>query len=178
MELLKANYDGERITFSARELHEFLEITERFSSWFERMKQYGFEEGTDFTGVKKLTPVNNGAKIELQDYQIIIGMAKEIAMIQRNAKGKQARQYFLEIERRWNSPEHIMSRALQISEKRNKILEQEKQELLPLAEYARAIGKVDGLMMIGGLAALITQNGYSIGRLELFESWVPYPTEK
>lgn len=169
MELLKANYDGERITFSARELHEFLEITERFSSWFERMKQYGFEEGTDFTGVKKLTPVNNGAKIELQDYQIIIGMAKEIAMIQRNAKGKQARQYFLEIERRWNSPEHIMSRALQISEKRNKILEQEKQELLPLAEYARAIGKVDGLMMIGDLAALITQNGYSIGRLELFE---------
>lgn len=169
MELLKANYDDERITFSARELHEFLEITERFSSWFERMKQYGFEEGTDFTGVKKLTPVNNGAKIELQDYQITIGMAKEIAMIQRNAKGKQARQYFLEIERRWNSPEHIMSRALQISEKRNKILEQEKQELLPLAEYARAIGKVDGLMMIGDLAALITQNGYSIGRLELFE---------
>lgn len=169
MELLKANYDDERITFSARELHEFLEITERFSSWFERMKQYGFEEGTDFTGVKKLTPVNNGAKIELQDYQIAIDMAKEIAMIQRNAKGKQARQYFLEIERRWNSPEHIMARALQISEKRNKILEQEKQELLPLAEYARAIGKVDGLMMIGDLAALITQNGYSIGRLELFE---------
>ena len=96
-------------------------------------------------------------------------MAKEIAMIQRNAKGKQARQYFLEIERRWNSPEHIMASALQISEKRNKILEQEKQELLPLAEYARAIGKVDGLMMIGDLAALITQNGYSIGRLELFE---------
>lgn len=169
MELLKANYDDERITFSARELHEFLEITERFSSWFERMKQYGFEEGTDFTGVKKLTPVNNGAKIELQDYQITIDMAKEIAMIQRNEKGKQARRYFLEIEKRWNSPEHIMSRALQISEKRNKILEQEKQELLPLAEYARAIGKVDGLMMIGDLAALLTQNGYSIGRLELFE---------
>ena len=60
-------------------------------------------------------------------------------------------------------------KALQISEKRNKILEQEKQELLPLAEYARAIGKVDGLMMIGDLAALLTQNGYSIGRLELFE---------
>lgn len=171
MELLKANYDDERITFSARELHEFLEITERFSSWFERMKQYGFEEGIDFTGVKKLTPVNNGAKIQLQDYQITIDMAKEIAMIQRNEKGKQARQYFLEIEKRWNDPEHIMARALQISEKRNKILEQEKQELLPLAEYARAIGKVDGLMMIGDLAALITQNGYSIGRLELF-AWL------
>lgn len=172
MELLKANYDDERITFSARELHEFLEIGTLFKDWFPRMCEYGFQEGLDFNPLK-IEQVrqegNRQVRREIQDYQITIGMAKEIAMIQRNAKGKQARQYFLEIEKRWNSPEHIMARALQISEKRNKILEQEKQELLPLAEYARAIGKVDGLMMIGDLAALLTQNGYSIGRLELFE---------
>lgn len=132
------------------------------------MCEYGFEEGVDFQRVSQKCPTPGGVQ-EVVDYQITIDMAKEIAMIQRNEKGKQARRYFLEIEKRWNSPEHIMSRALQISEKRNKILEQEKQELLPLAEYARAIGKVDGLMMIGDLAALLTQNGYSIGRLELFE---------
>ncbi|MCH1941616.1 antA/AntB antirepressor family protein [Holdemania massiliensis] len=168
MELLKANYDDERITFSARELHEFLELSTEFRKWFPRMCEYGFEEGVDFQRVSQKCPTPGGVQ-EVVDYQITIDMAKEIAMIQRNEKGKQARRYFLEIEKRWNSPEHIMSRALQISEKRNKILEQEKQELLPLAEYARAIGKVDGLMMIGDLAALLTQNGYSIGRLELFE---------
>ena len=166
MELLKANYDDERITFSARELHEFLELSTEFRKWFPRMCEYGFEEGVDFQRVSQKCPTPGGVQ-EVVDYQITIDMAKEIAMIQRNEKGKQARRYFLEIEKRWNSPEHIM--ALQISEKRNKILEQEKQELLPLAEYARAIGKVDGLMMIGDLAALLTQNGYSIGRLELFE---------
>lgn len=168
MELLKANYDDERITFSARELHEFLELSTEFRKWFPRMCEYGFEEGVDFQRVSQKCPTPGGVQ-EVVDYQITIDVAKEIAMIQRNEKGKQARRYFLEIEKRWNSPEHIMSRALQISEKRNKILEQEKQELLPLAEYARAIGKVDGLMMIGDLAALLTQNGYSIGRLELFE---------
>lgn len=168
MELLKANYDDERITFSARELHEFLELSTEFRKWFPRMCEYGFDEGIDFQRVSQKCPTPGGVQ-EMVDYQITIDMAKEIAMIQRNEKGKQARQYFLEIEKRWNDPEHIMARALQISEKKNKILEQEKQELLPLAEYARAIGKVDGLMMIGDLAALITQNGYSIGRLELFE---------
>nr|WP_275891042.1 phage antirepressor KilAC domain-containing protein [Holdemania massiliensis] len=149
-------------------MHEFLELSTEFRKWFPRMCEYGFEEGVDFQRVSQKCPTPGGVQ-EVVDYQITIDMAKEIAMIQRNEKGKQARRYFLEIEKRWNSPEHIMSRALQISEKRNKILEQEKQELLPLAEYARAIGKVDGLMMIGDLAALLTQNGYSIGRLELFE---------
>ena len=87
-ELLKVNYNNDRITVSARDLYAFLEITERFSFWFERMLKYGFVEGTDFTGVKKLTPVNNGAKIEIQDYQLTIDMAKELAMIQRNEKGR------------------------------------------------------------------------------------------
>ncbi len=50
-ELLKVNYGSERITLSARELHEFLELTERFSSWFERMKQYGFVRKSRLFGV-------------------------------------------------------------------------------------------------------------------------------
>lgn len=81
---------------SARELHDFLEMTERFSSWFDRMLAYGFSESSDFEKCKTF----NASNRELEDYFISIDMAKEISMIQRSDKGKQARQYFLECERK------------------------------------------------------------------------------
>lgn len=82
---------------SARELYEFLEITERFSRWFDRMRDYGFDEGIDYVQHESY---NARARQSLQDYFISIDMAKEISMIQRSDKGKQARQYFLECERK------------------------------------------------------------------------------
>lgn len=115
LELKSIQFNDDRITLSARELHEFLEATERFSSWFNRMTEYGFEEDVEFTSVKNFTVVNNGAKRELQDYQITLDMAKELAMLQRNEKGKQARQYFIQLEKEWNSPEKVMARALQLA---------------------------------------------------------------
>lgn len=81
---------------SARELHDFLEMTERFSSWFDRMLAYGFSESSDFEKCKTF----NASNRELEDYFISIDMAKEISMIQRSDKGKQARQYFLDCERK------------------------------------------------------------------------------
>ena len=81
---------------SARELHDFLEMTERFSSWFDRMLAYGFSESSDFEKCKTF----NASNRELEDYFVSIDMAKEISMIQRSDKGKQARQYFLECERK------------------------------------------------------------------------------
>lgn len=86
-ELLKVNYDNERITLSARELHEYLEVGTQFKDWFPRMKEYGFTEGADFNPLK-IEQVriegNREVKRELQDYQITLDMAKEIAMIQRS----------------------------------------------------------------------------------------------
>lgn len=84
---------------SARELHDFLEMTERFSSWFDRMLAYGFSESSDFEKCKTF----NASNRELEDYFISIDMAKEISMIQRSDKGKQARQYFLDCERKLKS---------------------------------------------------------------------------
>ena len=100
MELIKIqeNDKGQKVV-SARELYEFLEVTERFSNWFERQLQYGFIENQDFTSVKVLTVVNNGATRELQDFALILDCAKEIAMVQRSEKGKQARQYFIQCEK-------------------------------------------------------------------------------
>ena len=92
------NGNGELLV-SARNLYKGLEITDRFSRWFERMCEYGFTENEDYTSVKSSTVVNNGAVKELQDYALKIDMAKEISMIQRNEKGKQIRKYFIECEK-------------------------------------------------------------------------------
>lgn len=172
-ELLKVNYDNDRITLSARELHKFLGVTERFGNWFERMNQYGFQESIDYLGRKVF---NTQAHQELQDYQITLDMAKEIAMIQRSDKGKEVRQYFLELERRWNSPEAVMNRALEYSRKQVKALMEEKQglieenkELKPKALFADAVSASNESILIGQLAKLIRQNGYEIGQNRLFE---------
>ena len=96
-ELIKVttNDKGQQLV-SARELHEFLEVTERFSSWFERYCKYEFEENIDYTGCKVF---NTLARQELQDYAMTIEMAKEFSMLQRTEKGKQARKYFIECEK-------------------------------------------------------------------------------
>lgn len=109
-ELLKINYDADRITLSARELHEFLEVKTHFKDWFPRMCEYGFEPERDFRSILSKSTGGRPAT----DYEITLDMAKEIAMIQRNEKGKQARQYFIEVEKQWNSPERVIARGLDI----------------------------------------------------------------
>lgn len=103
-ELIKVTYEKDRITVSARDLHEFLGSNERLSKWFDRMIGYGFEEGVDYTPYQKVHPQNNQA---IMDYQLTIGMAKELAMIQRNDKGKQARQYFIQCEEQLKQPKSM-----------------------------------------------------------------------
>lgn len=96
-ELIKVTKDDKGISVvSGRELHDFLEVTERYSSWFLRMTKYGFEEGVDYVGCKVF---NTLAKQKLQDHALTLDMAKEISMIQRTEKGKQARQYFIDVEK-------------------------------------------------------------------------------
>lgn len=178
-ELLKVNYDNDRITLSARELHEFLEVKTSFKDWFPRMCEYGFNESQDFNPLKNeqvRLEGNRQVKRTVQDYEITLDMAKEIAMIQRSDKGKEVRQYFLELERRWNSPEAVMNRALEYSRKQVKALMEEKQglieenkELKPKALFADAVSASNESILIGQLAKLIRQNGYEIGQNRLFK---------
>ncbi|MEW8994430.1 antA/AntB antirepressor family protein [Clostridium sp.] len=118
-ELIKINYSKADPTLSARELHQFLEVGTDFRHWFPRMCEYGFTEGVDFNPVIFAQVQMEGSrevKRTVTDYELTIPMAKELCMIQRSDKGKIARQYFLSIEKAWNTPEMIMSRALKMAD--------------------------------------------------------------
>lgn len=118
-ELIKINYESDRPTVLARDLHEFLEVETPFNKWFSRMCEYGFTDGADF---QTFLSESTGGR-PATDAQITIDMAKEICMLQRNEKGKQARQYFLQLEKAWNDPDMIMTRALKFAEGKLRLAE-------------------------------------------------------
>ncbi|WP_064590382.1 phage antirepressor KilAC domain-containing protein [Streptobacillus moniliformis] len=174
MELIeiKTNEKLEPI-ISLRELHTKLEITERYSSWTERMFKYGFNENEDYSGCKVF---NTLANQELIDHNITIDMAKEICMLQRNEIGKKFRKYFIEVEKEFNSPEKIMARAVLIANDKVKKLDVKVQELENKIEqdklkvvFAEAYEISGASMLVGELAKRLCKNGVEIGQNRLFE---------
>lgn len=150
--------DNGNILVSGRDLHEFLEIGSEYRKWFGRMAEYGFIENVDFIRVTQKCPTLGGVQ-EVVDHHIKVDMAKEISMIQRNEKGKQARKYFLEIERKWNSPEMIIKRAHEFLEKRvallttdNLVLTQQVYELKPKASYYDMVLQNKSLLSVSKIA--------------------------
>lgn len=166
-ELLKVNYGNDRITLSARELHGFLGIGTEFAKWMQRMCEYGFSENQDYRVFVKNDDNSKGGRPST-DYEITLDMAKEIAMIQRSDKGKEVRQYFLELERRWNSPEAVMNRALEYSRRQVKALMEENQSMKPKALFADAVTTSKNSILVGDLAKILKQNGVNIGANRLF----------
>ena len=108
-------YESENPTVSARELHEKLHIGTKFTTWFERMKEYGFSEGKEF--FPKLGETSEQGGRPQTDFEISVDMAKQICMIQRSPEGKQIRQYFIDLEKAWNTPEQIFARVLKMADK-------------------------------------------------------------
>lgn len=176
MELLRINYESEQPTVSARELHEGLEIKTKFTMWFDRMCEYGFELENDFKKCfPKLGSGLNGGQNAI-DYEISIDMAKQICMIQRTDKGKQYRQYFIDLEKAWNTPEQVMARALKIANNEidklkadNRVLIADTERMRPKEIFADAVESSRTSILIGDMAKLICQNGHEIGQNRLFE---------
>ena len=135
------------------------------------MSEYGFEENVDFTSVQNCTVVNNGATRELQDYQITLDMAKEIAMLQRNEKGKEIRRKLIELEKAWNSPEKVMARALDIAHKTIANLQIKNEEMKPKALFADTVAASDSSILVGQEAKLISQSGCKMGQNRFF-AWL------
>lgn len=174
--LMKVNYSGEQPTVSARELYMALEISKRFSIWFQTNSQ-GFVENEDFTGAYlKVQSNQHGGEKKLQDYLLTVDMAKHICLMSRTEKGKECRQYLIDLEKAWNTPEQVMARALKIADKQieelkqnNMMLEQKIEADKPKTIFADAVSASKTSILIGDLAKLICQNGYQIGQKRLFE---------
>ncbi|MGM9630631.1 phage antirepressor KilAC domain-containing protein [Butyricicoccus sp.] len=130
-DLIKVSYDSDRPTVLGRDLHQFLGVQTPYAKWFGRMCEYGFTEDVDFATVDKNVLRADGAEMpQIQhDHQLTISMAKELCMLQRTEKGKEARQYFIQIEEQWNSPDAIMQRALLIANSRVEKLRGENKQL-------------------------------------------------
>ena len=127
-ELIKINYESDRSTVSGRELHEALEVKTAYKDWFPRMCKYGFVEGEDYGSF--LSDRSDGLPGKPRtDHQLTIDMAKQICMIQRSDIGRRYREYFLDVERQWNSPDAIMARALQFANRQLAALQQQNTEL-------------------------------------------------
>ena len=140
-----------------RDLHKFLEVGKDYSTWFKDMAEYGFVAGQDFSPISGNTsPAGGRPRIE---HIVSLDMAKEISMIQRTDKGKQARQYFIECEKRANQTPAAMTRLelLQLameSEKERLALETKNQELTPKAEAYDSFIEATGKYNIGTVAKM------------------------
>lgn len=162
--------DNQEPVVSGRQLHEALEVKTKYADWFARMVEYGFTEGQDFLLLKNEQQTGRGGHNKI-DHVIKLDMAKEIAMIQRTEKGKQVRQYFIQVEKDFNSPEKIMQRALLYANSNIMKLEAQIEADKPKVLFADAVSASRSSILIGDFAKLLRQNGREIGQNRLF-SWL------
>jgi phage antirepressor protein len=175
-ELIKIEVkDGQQLA-SGRELHKFLEIGTEYMKWFSRMINYGFVENVDFIVIVKNDEDDTafGGIRKSTDHLIKLNMAKEISMLQRNEKGKEARTYFIKCEEAWNSPEMILARANQIQSrmiedytKKIEVLENKIQEDKPKVEFYNDVTDSKHTCDMQTVAKVLNFKG--VGRNTLFE---------
>ena len=129
MELIKIIEREGRQLVSGRELHEFLEIRTKYKDWFRRMVEYGFEEESDFIRVAQKRATNNlkNPVTTVIDHAISLDMAKEISMIQRTEKGKIARQYFINCEKKLKEVKKLS--PMELMELQFKALKEQKEKI-------------------------------------------------
>ncbi len=186
--LIKINSESpDRPTVLGRELHKALEVETRYNDWFRRMCDYGFIENVDYTCYSNLSSENKHGGQNKIDHQLTLDMAKEICMLQRNEKGKFYRQYFIDVEKQWNSPEAVMARALQMANRQldmltneniklNKAIAIQGQQIAELktkADYTDKILQNKGLVTITQIAKDYGMSGNKMNE-KLHELGVQY----
>lgn len=173
-ELFPIKYsDMEEPKVSARELHKALEIERRFSAWFETNSN-GFVQGEDYTSVLVGTEVPNNGGFqyrELQDYDLSVDMAKHICLMSRTEKGKQCRQYLIDLEKAWNTPEQVMARALKIANKAIEDLKAKITEQKPLVDFAVHVSQSKDTIDMNEMAKIAKDENIDIGRNRLI-AWL------
>lgn len=182
-ELISVSYDNDRPTVLGRDLHEKLGIKTEYRHWFPRMCEYGFAEGVDFNPVnfERVQREGNREVVRnLEDHQMTLDMAKQICMIQRSDLGRQYREYFLEIERKWNDPVTSMARSLVYANRQlasvtgqleaaNRQIEADR----PKVVFADAVSASEGSILVREMAKILNQNGVKeVGGEKRLYAWL------
>lgn len=161
--------ENQELVVSARDLHKGLKVKTRFSEWVKQNFKI-LEEGYDFSSVVTTTQLNQyGGTKEIQDYALSLDAAKNLAMVSKTDKGKEVRQYFIQVEKDFNSPEKIMARALLMADKKVHKLEAQIEADRPKVLFADAVSASKSSCLIGELAKILKQNGIDIGQNKLFQ---------
>ena len=160
--------DSQEPVVSGRQLHDALGVNSNYTTWFDRMTDYGFVENQDYVLLSNFGNQTGRGGHNKLDHIIQLDMAKEIAMIQRTERGKQVRQYFIQVEKDFNSSEKIMARALLMADKKIHKLETQIEADKPKVLFADVVSASHSSILFGDLAKLISQNGYKIGGNRLF----------
>lgn len=178
-EIININEQDAQYPVDGRELHERLQVGTPYKDWFPRMVEYGFEEDKDFVTERKNVLRADGATMpQMQtDHRLTLSMAKEICMIQRTERGRDVRRYLIAVENQWNSPEAVMSRALQMAERKMEqlrrgisLMEAQKAADAPKVLFAESVETSSQSILIGDLAKILRQNGVDVGQNRLFET--------
>ncbi|WP_144231580.1 phage antirepressor KilAC domain-containing protein [Lactobacillus gasseri] len=153
-ELIKVTVKNDQQLVSARDLYKGLGIKRRFSAWWEQNGKE-FEEDIDFQPVLISTPRENRGSIELQDYALTIDMAKQLCLLSRTKKGKEYREYLIKIEKKWNDPQNVVQRAMDILHSENLQLKLENKSLSrQLEESNKKASYLD--VILGTTDAMVT----------------------
>lgn len=175
-DIIHVSYDSERPTVSGRDLHEKLGIDSNYTTWFKRMCEYGFIENEDYIALFQKRKTAQGNETTYTDHQLTLDMAKQICMIQRTDEGRRYREYFLDIERRWNDPQSVMARSLLYARKQLESITTSLREanaqieaMKPKARFADAVSASGNSILVGNLAKILRQNGVDINQNKLFE---------
>lgn len=174
-EIIKVNYDSEQPTVSARELHKALEVKYDFARWANsNFKE--FVENADFSrGHIDVKGNQYGGTQTVDDYNLSVDMAKHLCLMSRTEKGKQCRQYLIDLEKAWNTPEQIFARALKMANQTidklknsNTALLEDVSRMKPKEVFADAVTTSKASILVGELAKILKQNGYETGEKRLF----------
>lgn len=166
--------DGQQAV-GGRDLHAFLEVGAEYRHWFPRMLAYGFVEGDDYAVISDRVARDGRGGIDRTDHVLTLDMAKELAMLQRTTKGKQARRYFIEVEKRARQTPALPRtyaealRELADSAERAAALEAKVEQDAPKVLFADAVATSEDSILVAQLAVVLKQNGRDIGQNRLFE---------
>lgn len=164
-EIIKVNNDTQ--TVSARELYHALEVKYDFKRWVDtNFKQ--FSEGADyFRGHTSVQANRYGGEQEVIDYSVSIDMAKHLCLMSQTEKGKECRQYLIDLEKAWNTPEQIMARALKVADQTINNLTVKIEEMKPKADFFDAVADSKTAISMNEVSKVLDIRGY--GRNNLFE---------